>query len=295
MADKPKNNLPKVPPFVIPGASNQQAEGPVPQNAHVVQAPRPRKSSNKNSSPPGIISSIILLVSMISLGVAMVSGAWFAYSVLKPELNSENQAVEQAGQPQDVVPADTTPGEDNAEEKADDQMDTLAKVIVVGLTYTVGWIFSIIGVRAMGNLILPYVIRMYAWVILGGILILQVLIMSRLYQQEYLISNYIKYLSLFGAGLIALVGLHLILEKHSLMPFGFSILIASLGHLYSIVYHYIFVTDVLHGKVWGDIIFFFVTTLVSILMLVHLGLLNGVRRLIANIFSPKNNQFSPQN
>ena len=174
-------------------------------------------------------------------------------------------------------------------------MDILSKIIVVGLTYTVGWIVSVIGVRSMGNLILPYAIRAYAWVVLGGILVLQILIMSRLYRQEYQFSNYVRYLSLFGAGLIALVGLHIILEKHSLKPFGFIILLASLGHLYSIVYHYIFVVEVVHEMVWGDIIFFFVTTIVSVLMMAHFGFLNGIRRLLANIFSPKDNQFSPPN
>src|SRR3990172_2036258 len=103
-----------------------------------------------------------------------------------------------------------------------------------------GWIFSAFGVRILWNLILPYAIQIYAWVALGGILILQILIMSRLYQQEYHFSNYVKYLSLFGAGMIALVGLHLILERHSLRPFGVLVLLTSLVHLYSIVYHYIF-------------------------------------------------------
>lgn len=308
MADKPKNDLPKVPPFVIPGASNQHAEEPTPQSAHVVQAPKSRNNNDKNL---GIFSSLILLISVISLGVAMASGAWFAYSVLGPETEVEEQTPAQTEQPQDgvpadttdsennvaeEVPADTTDGEDKAAEETDDQMlSTLSKIIVVGLAYVVGWIFSVIGVRALGNLILPYAIRVYAWIVLAGIVALQTVIITRLYQQEYHLSNYIKYLSLFGAGLIALVGLHLILEKHSLMPFGVTILLASLVHLYSIVYHYIFVTDVVHEKLWGDIIFFFVTTLVSILMLAHLGLLKGMRRLIAHIFSPKDNQFVSQN
>ncbi len=294
MADKPENKLPKVPPFVIPGASNHSGEEPVPQNAHVVQAPPPR-NNNQNSSPPGMLNSLILVISVISLGVAMLSGAWFAYSVLGPkEEVAEEQApapTEQPEQPQEEVPADTTEGEDKAtEEEPDDQMlSTLSKIIVVGLAYAVGWIFSVIGVRAMGNLILPYAIKAYAWGVLGGIIVLQVLIMSRLYRQEYQFANYAKYLSLFGAGLIALVGLHIILEKHSLQPFGFIILLASLGHLYVIVYHYIFVAEVIHGKVWGDIIFFFVTTTVSVLMMAHFGFLNGPRRLIAGIFSPKDN------
>lgn len=252
MADKPKNNLPKVPPFIIPGASNQYAEKPSTQAPHVVQAPKAATRNDQRAAQQGMFSTLILLISGLSLGVAMISGAWFAYSVL-----------------------------------AFDSSNILSRVLVVGLTYTVGWIFSLIGVRSLGNLILPYAIQVYAWVVLGGILVLQVFIMLRLYQQEYQFSNYIVYLLMFGAGLIALVGLHLILEEHSLVPFGVIILIASLGHLYSIVYHYVFETNVVHQLVWGDVIFFLVTTLVSILMMAHLGLLNGMRRSIDRMFSPK--------
>ena len=86
MADKPKNNLPKVPPFIIPGASNQYAEEPTPQAAHVVQAPKPAARNNNGLSQQGMFSSLILLISVISLGVAMISGAWFAYGILRPEI-----------------------------------------------------------------------------------------------------------------------------------------------------------------------------------------------------------------
>jgi predicted tellurium resistance membrane protein TerC len=305
MADKPEKDLPKIPPFSIPfsipDASDQHAEESTMQNAHVVQAPPPRNNRNLNSPTPGILSSAILLISVISLGIAMASGAWFAYSVLRPDAEAEVQTQiepseqpEQTEQPQEEVPADTTEGEENTAEETENKMlSTLSKIIVVGLAYAVGWIFSVIGVRAMGNLILPYAIRFYTWCVLGGIIVLQVLIMSRLYRQEYQFVNYIRYLSLFGAGLIALVGLHIILEKHSLRPFGFVILLASLGHLYTIVYHYVFATEVAYEKIWGDIIFFFVTTSVSVLMIAHFGFLNGARRFIARMFSPQDNQFGP--
>lgn len=299
MADKPKNNLPKVPPFVIPGASgvsNQRAEDPAPQNAHVVRGPKP-PTRNNGLSQQGIFSLILLLISVISLGVAMLSGAWFAYGILSSEPSEEEKIAEQATQPQENVPPvtpETPNGEGNVSEdnaSPSDPTDIVSKIIVVGLAFAVGWIFSAIGIRSMGNLILPYAVQIYTWLVLGGIIILQVLIMVRLYRQEYQLYNYVKYLSMFGAGLIALVALHLLLEKHSLIPYGFIILLASLGHLYVIVYHYVFVTEVVHRKVWGDIIFFFVTTIVSILMIANFGLLNGMRRLIYNMFSPKDNQF----
>jgi len=282
MADKPKKNLPKVPPFDIPGASNRQAEEPASQSTHIIQAPK-GQDVNNGLTQPGIFSFIILVISVVSLGIAMLSGAWFAYGMLGAESPEGGTTSGQTEPPQ----VDTTP------EVIGVQPDFISKVVVVGLVFAVGWVFSAIGVRTMGNLILPYAILIYTWVVLGGILILQVLIMTRLYRQEYHFSNYILYLGVFGAGLFALVALHLLLEKHSLIPYGFIILLASLGHLYTIVYHYIFVTDVAHNLVWGDIVFFFVTTIVSILMMAHFGFLNGTRRSIHDIFGPKEDQFGP--
>ena len=292
MADKPKNDLPKVPPFVIPGASNHHAKEPAPQNAHVVQSPKSRNNNGKNLSQPGIFSSLILLISVISLGVAMISGAWFAYTILGTESDSDDRTQTQTAPSQDSVTPDTADSETNETDKANGRDNNLSKVIVVGLAYLVGWGFSVFGVRTLGNLILPFVIRIYAWIILGGIVTLQVSIILRLYMQAYPIASYIKYLLLFGAGLIALIGLHLILEKHSLVPFSFPILFTSFVHLLCIVFHYVFRTAK-YEYLWGDVFFFLLTTVLSMLMLAHLGLLNGMRRLIDLIFSPKSNQLAP--
>jgi predicted tellurium resistance membrane protein TerC len=296
MAEKPKNDLPKVPPFVIPGTSNHPANKPTPQNAQVVRGSRTSTTKNdQQTSQTGMFGPIIVMISILSLGIALVSGAWFAYGVLGPDSKGEENPAGQTAQPQEDVPAQTADSENKDSEDSADSNNVLSKVIVVGLTFAVGWIFSAIGVRSMRDKILPYAVQAYIWVVLGGIIILQILIMVRLYRQEYQFFNYMRYLFMFGAGLIALVGLHLLLEKHSLVPFGFIILLASLGHLYTIVYHYVFVSEVVHSKVWGDISFFFVTTFVSVLMMAHFGFLNGMRRLIHRMFNPKNNQFGYQN
>jgi hypothetical protein len=307
MAEKPKNDLPKVPPFVIPGASNQPANNPTSRNGQLVRASGSSTSgNNRQGSPPPAFRLVIVFISIISLGIALISGAWFAYGVLGPDAKDE----EQTAKGQDVVPTATAEGQiivltttpegqiGAADEQSEYQEETVegepgkyegafSKVLVVGLTYAVGWIFSAIGVRSMRDRFLPFAIQIYTWVVLGGIIILQILIMNRLYQQEYQLTNYLKYLLMFGAGLIALVGLHLILEKHSLVPYGFIILLASLVHLYIIVYHYVFAEEVIYGKVGGDVVFFFVTTIVSILTMAHFGLLNGMRKLIRQIFTPK--------
>ena len=100
---------------------------------------------------------------------------------------------------------------------------------------------------------------------------------------------------MMGAGLLALVGFHLIVEKHSLVPFSFPILIVSLVHLFVIVLHYVFVKLKPEKYIffWGDTIFFLFTTIMGILMLAHFGILNGMRGLIDRKFNPKDNPFVP--
>lgn len=250
------DDLPKVPPFVIKGTSAKTSQEPASQPRPVNRAPVKR---NGQPSERGMLSIAILLISLVSLAIAMVSGAWVAYNIL---------------------------GDGDYE-------GIWAKVIVVGLAYFVGWIVGLFGIRVLGNLVLPIFIQVYAWIVLAGIVTLQITIISKLFKQQYEVANFGKYTLLFGAGLIALVGLHLLLENHSLVLFAIPILLTSLAHLYFIVFHYVFLPDVNHSKLWGDIIFFIITTIVSILMLAHLGLLNGFRNFIDNMFSPKDNHFVP--
>jgi len=310
MADKPKNNLPKVPPFVIPGASDQRAEDPAPQNAHVVRPPQPSGNKDDFVSQRAIVSLTISLISLVSLGISMLSGAWFAYGILQAD--KESPAQEKTSQVATVTPTATSdpqtptptamPTVENADSKTSDEKETgnslgeiLSSVIVIGLVFVVGWVSGVFGIRALGNLILPFAIRGYAILTLGGILYLQFRIIEKLFLQKYEPVNFVKYLTLFGAGILALALLHLMLEKHSLFFFGLLILLTSLAHLYLIAFHYIFVPEVQHGKLWGDIIFFLVTTITSALMMAHFGLLNGIRRFLAQSFSPKDNMFVPPN
>ena len=197
------------------------------------------------------------LISSISLGIAMLSGARFAYGILDG-----------------------------------DKEGIFSKFIVVGLAYVVGWIVSVFGIRVLGNFVLPYVIKVFAWIVLGGVVGLQIVVISKLFRQEYHFENYMKFLLLFGAGMIALIGLHLILEEHRLGLFAIPILLTSLAHLYFIVFHYVFL-PVKYEYIWGDVIFFLITITISLLMLAHWGMLNGLRNLMNRTFNPIDNPFVP--
>ena len=206
-----------------------------------------------------------LLISVFSLGLSMAGGAWIALGVLSDGLSN--------------------------------QVGIFTRIVVVGLAYAIGWFVSLYGMRMLGNLILPIFIKGYALVILIGICVLQIAIITRLFQQEYGFNKFILYVLMFGAGLLALVGLHLILEKHNLIPFSFPILAISLMHLVLIVVHYVFLTlDAdKYRYIWGDAIFFLSTGAVSMLMLAHLGLLNGARNRIDRIFNAQRDSFVPPN
>ena len=254
MADEPKKELPKMPPFHIVDASGREV---VPSN----DAPPPSKPSDpKNGYPSerGLLNLSMTLVCTISMGIAILSGAWFAIGIL----NGNREGI-------------------------------VSKVIVVGLAYVVGWIVSVFGIRVLGNFVLPYVIKLFAWVVLSGVVMLQIIVISKLFRQQYEFANYVRYVFLFGAGMVALIGLHLILEEHRLGIFAIPILLTSFAHLYFIVFHYVFLTDTKYEYIWGDIIFFLITLAVSLLMLAHFGMLNGLRNLMNRTFNPIDNPFVP--
>ena len=291
MADKSNKKFPAVTPFIFPSASNQGAKNSTTQNAHYVQAPTSSTKTNGFFSQRGLVNLAIALVSLVSLGIAMLIGASFAYSILSGNSAANAPAAAPAEQP-----ANNNAGDGVAEtvDQANALVQLLATITVIGLVFAVGWLSGTFGIRAMGNLILPFFIQFYAFLTLLGILYLHIRIIEKLFLQEYTFTSYVKYLTLFGVGILALVLLHLMLQRHNLILFGVAILFASLAHLYLIAFHYMFVPGVDYNMLLGDVGFFLFTTATSVLMIAHFGILNGVRGFIARAFSPISNLFVPQ-
>ena len=255
-----KNDLPKVPPFVIKGTSGKATQEPASQPR---PANRPPARKNGQLSERGMLSVLILLITAISLGIAMAGGAWIGFGVLQGGIAN--------------------------------QTGLIAKIIATGLAYAVGWVVGLFGIRMLGNLILPFFIKAYNWITLVGVCVLQIAIISKLFKQAYSIEKFGMYVIMFGTGLLALIGLHLLIENQNMVPFSFPMLAISLAHLYLIVFHYVFVpsNNVRYEYLWGDAIFFIITAAVSILMLAHLGILAGIRDSIDRAFQDKTNRFVP--
>ena len=257
----PNEDLPKTPPFIFDGssgarASQEPASRPAPSRVSAVRG-------NGQPSERGMLNVAIFLISSLSMGIALSGGAWIGYGVLQN--GSGNQ-----------------PG-------------LFARIAAAGLAYGVGWVVGLFGIRKLGNFILPLMIKIYAWVVMVGLSTLQIAIITKLFKQIYTPEKFFYYLVLFGAGILALIGLHLILENHNLVPFSFPLLVISLAHLYFIVFHYVFFPPekVEYQYLWGDAIFFVITSIVGALMLAHFGMLSRIRDGIDRTFRENTDHFVP--
>lgn len=209
--------------------------------------------SHGGVSQRGLLSLAMLLFSVGGLSIAMLAGLKLVYDILTVGLMNSLDGL-------------------------------FIKVIVVGLAYLVGWATSMLAIRVYGNLVLPFIINLFIWGCLIGICTLYLLILQRLYNQEYDLPRFVAYILIMAAGLAALVGLHLIIEGHDLRPLSLPLLIINLLQLGLIVLRYVFTPDSRPDYLINDLIFFAGMTSFSIFMLAHIGLLAPLRKRLTNYF-----------
>jgi hypothetical protein len=110
------------------------------------------------------------------------------------------------------------------------------------------------------------------------------LILQRLYDQQYDFFRFTAYVAIMAAAGAAMIGLHLILEDHNLRPLSIPILIINFIQLGLIVLRYVFTPDANPAYLVYDLIFFTGMAAFSLFMLAHIGLLAPVRRQLTNYF-----------
>jgi len=215
---------------------------------------QPRNGNGRKVSQRGLLSIVMLVVSIGALTISMIGGVRLILDIF-----SDGLTIKSLG-------------------------SIGTKVIVVGLAYGVGWLTAMVAIRVYGNLIMPMLINWFTWGCLVGVCALQVLVLQRLFEQGYDMLHYWAYLSIVGAGLGAMVGLHLIVEDHDLRPFSIPLLIISLIQLSLIIYRYVFQVTADASYLWEDLLFFFGMSAFSIFMLAHWGILGPVRSQLTNYF-----------
>ena len=165
--------------------------------------------SHGSVSQRGLLSISMLMFSVGGLGIAMLAGAKLVFDIF------------------DVGLWESLDG-------------LVIKVIVVGLAYLVGWGASMLAIRVYGNLVLPFIINLFIWGILIGICTLYLMILQRLYNQQYDLLHFMAYVAVMASAAAAMIGLHLVLEGHDLRPLAIPILVIVFIQLGLIVLRYVF-------------------------------------------------------
>ena len=216
------------------------------------RGPAPLLRSGNRLSQRGMLSILMLMASLGALGIALLAGGWLVLDILGTGLENS--------------------------------LPTLpTKVLVIAVAYGVGWLTAMIAIRVYGNLVLPFIINFLIWGCLIGVCALYVLILQRLYDQNYNLLRFWAYLMIMASGLGAMVGLHLIVEDHDLRPFSIPLLVISMIHLALIVFRYVF-TEANSTYLWKDLLFFLALAGFGYLMLAHMGLLSPLRMQLTNYF-----------
>ncbi len=233
-----------------------------------VQREPPTKPGNNGKrnrvSQRGLLSVLMMILSVISLTVLMF--AW-----LKITLDIFDQGLINA-------------------------MEGMwAKGMTLALAFLFGWLAGVLSIRVFGNLILPSIIKSMSWIVLVGIGLLYIAIIQRLYIQQYDLQHFVAYLLMMAAGLVLLVGFHLILDDHDLRPYSIPLLIIAMFQLFIIVFRYVFDPGAEAYRLLYDFIFFAVMTTVSAMMLAHRGLLNPFRHTITKFFDRNSRTLRPEN
>jgi hypothetical protein len=163
------------------------------------------------------------------------------------------------------------------------------KIIVLGFAFFFGWGVGLSSIRGFNNLVYPMIVKIYSWACLAAVSFLYMRVIQKLYMQAYDGMRFWAYLIILLGGLFVLICLHLLVEDHDLRPFAIPLLIISVIHLFMIVYRYVFTTDANSWMLVGDLTIFFVMVSISVLMLLHLGILSPLRDQINGLFTNNSN------
>jgi hypothetical protein len=213
----------------------------------------PQSRYGNKLSQRGMLSIAMLLFSVGGLTIAGLAGAKLVYDIL-------------------------------GEGSSDSMIGLVVKVSIVGLAYFVGWLTAMLAIRVYGNLVLPFIINFLIWGALAAVCLLYLLIIQRLFNQQYQPPRFLAYLAVMGSALAGMVGLHLIIEGHKLRPLSIPLLIINLFQLVLIVIRYVFIPNAKLSYVFNDLIFFVVMLAFSSFMLAHIGLLTPLRNRLTNYF-----------
>jgi hypothetical protein len=159
-----------------------------------------------------------------------------------------------------------------------------AQIAALSVAFIVGWFAALLSIRSLHNLILPFVIRLYALFISLGIAGVYLRVVSKLLLETFGRSNYLRYSIVLIGLFLVLAALHLLIEDHDARPFSVPILLAALFHLVAIVGHYVFMPNSNPNYIVGDMYFFIFALILAVLIATNLFLVKPLQRMIDKLF-----------
>lgn len=206
-------------------------------------------------------STIVMAFGWMLLTVALIGGAYLAYRYLTDTPESRF-AIE-------------------------------APLLILGFTYLAGWVVSLFSIRALHNLVMPVVVKIYTFGVLGGVLLVYFRAIYKIFVfpesgEENLLPGNANFFVLL-AGFILLVTLSLLVEKFYLKPHAILLLIAAAVHLVVAVYHYVFIGAQREGLVSFDVYYLLVILVMTFFISRRYRIL---RQVIKQAFRPKQKAIS---
>jgi hypothetical protein len=226
------------------------------------EEPITQKAHQFPDSERSLLRQATMLVGFVALTLAMGGDVWLIWKVLENGLMNNL----------DVA---------------------LVGMVTIVLAYSVGWIFSILSIRAYSNLVFPLIVRYYSWFTLTGVLVLYIKIIQKLFIQKYQFSNFLAYNFILLGVLLALFGLHLLPEEHDLRPFSVPIFLVGLLQLGMMIIRYVVFPIKGNGFfIFGDLFIFGIMQTIAGLMMAHNGIFNPLRKSISDFFRDKGGVFN---
>jgi len=168
------------------------------------------------------------------------------------------------------------------------------RFVFLAAAFLLGWVFCLVSIRVLGNLLLPVLLRFYALLVSGGILVVYARVAVKMFNNTYDPAShrplYIAIL-LIGFGVIAVISL--LLDETDLRPLSIPLLAAAVVHIFAGVWYYIVLFNEPHNTL-DHLLFSVLMLTLAGLMLVHFGLLMPLRTFINTVFSRAENDLKPE-
>ena len=161
--------------------------------------------------------------------------------------------------------------------------DLLVKVLILVLAFLFGIGLGYLGVRGFRDTTIPSIARLYAWIYLGITCASYFGVAVVLNRQDFSFVTFLAFVLVITAELLAILGLHLVIEELDLRLLSIPIFSVSAFHIILVLYRYILAASRVSLHLLGDLFFFVGMTIVGSAMYGDIGFATMIRRIVQHL------------